>query len=58
MSDLTFILNVIQSNTTVPVILTNGKEISGSRNLDTLFEKDTSYVRKQLDVMKKELRAN
>jgi two-component system, sporulation sensor kinase D len=53
MSDLTFILNVIQSNTTVPVILTNGKEISGSRNLDTLFEKDTSYVRKQLDLMKK-----
>lgn len=53
MNDLTFILNVIQSNTTVPVILTNGKEISGSRNLDTLYEKDTSYVRKQLDLMKK-----
>lgn len=54
MSDLTFILKVIQSNTTVPVILTNEKEkIAGFRNLDTLREKDTSYVRQQFQDMKK-----
>lgn len=53
MSDLTFILNVIQSNTTVPVILTNGNKISGTRNLDSLKENDTSYVRQQLELMQK-----
>jgi len=53
MNDLTFILNVIQSNTTVPVILTNGNKISGTRNLDTLKESDTSYVWQQLQLMKK-----
>ena len=50
--DLTFILNVLQNNTTVPVILTNDNKISGSRNLDSLREKDTTYLRQQLNLMK------
>lgn len=55
--DVEFVLKVLQENTTVPVILTNEKdEISSStasRNLDTLREKDTTYLREQLRLMKK-----
>lgn len=53
MNDLTFILNVIQSNTTVPVILVNNDgKVTGKRNLDSIKETDTSYVRQQLLEMK------
>ncbi len=48
-----FALKVIQDNTTVPVILTNEKgEITGQRNLDTLREADTTYLREELNIMK------
>lgn len=51
-----FVLKVLQDNTTVPVILTNEKdEISSAtatRNLDSLREKDTTYLRQQLNLMK------
>lgn len=56
LKDPTFVLKVLQDNTTVPVILTNEKdEISAataSRNLDSLKEKDTTYLRQQLNIMK------
>lgn len=54
--DVEFVLKVLQENTTVPVILTNEKDeitpFTASRNLDTVFDKDTSYLRRQLQVMK------
>lgn len=51
--DITFVLKVLQGNTTVPVILTdeNGK-IYAKRNLDSLLENDTAYINKELAVMK------
>jgi signal transduction histidine kinase len=52
-ADFTFVLSVLQNNTTVPVILTNNDRITGKRNLDPLRENDTSYVREQLNLMKK-----
>ncbi|MFL5752926.1 MAG: sensor histidine kinase [Bacteroidia bacterium] len=52
-ADFTFVLSVLQNNTTVPVILTNNDKITGKRNLDPLRENDTSYVREQLNLMKK-----
>lgn len=56
LKDPSFVLKVLQDNTTVPVILTNEKdEISAAtatRNLDSLREKDTSYIRAQLNIMK------
>ncbi len=51
--DLGFALDVITSNTTVPVILTNDKEeIKGSRNLDSIKAKDPMYLQAQLAIMK------
>ena len=48
-----FALKVIQDNTTVPVILTDESgEITGKRNLDSLQENDTTYLRRQLNIMK------
>jgi signal transduction histidine kinase len=48
-----FALKVIQDNTTVPVILTDESgEITGNRNLDSLREKDTVYLKEQLNIMK------
>ena len=48
-----FALKVIQDNTTVPVILTDETGvITGNRNLDSLREKDTTYLREQLNIMK------
>ena len=53
--DLSFIFEVIRNNQTVPVILTNEKgQILSQRNLDSLRQKDTAYVRSELDVMKKQ----
>ena len=37
---LNFLLKIVQNNTTVPVILTDGKKITTTRNLDSLKEKD------------------
>jgi signal transduction histidine kinase len=52
-SDLSFSLRVLQDNNTVPVIIvTNEGKIGGKRNLDSLHEKDTTYLREQLDEMK------
>ncbi len=52
-TDYTFIIKVLQDNTTVPVILTdeNGK-INAKRNLDSLQENDTTYLKKELAIMK------
>ena len=51
--DLGFALDVITSNTTVPVILTNDlDEIKGSRNLDSLRSQDSLYLREQLEIMR------
>jgi len=51
-----FVLKVLEDNTTVPVILTNEKDEitskTASRNLDSLREKDTTYLREQLNIMK------
>jgi len=53
--DLGFIFKLIQDNQTVPVILTDDKnKIISSRNLDTLKQKDTSYVRSVLIKMKEQ----
>ncbi|MCD6068459.1 MAG: hypothetical protein K0S33_3285 [Bacteroidetes bacterium] len=53
MNDLTFILNVIQSNTTVPVILVNNQDkIAGRRNLDSISERDSALVKERLLRMK------
>lgn len=51
--DISFVLKVLQDNTTVPVILTdeNGN-FSASRNLDSLRENDTAYINKELALMK------
>lgn len=52
-SDVSFVLKVLQENTSVPVILTNDKdEIQVSRNLDTVKEKDKKYLQEQLAIMK------
>lgn len=51
--DYSFVLKVLQDNTTVPVILTDDKDnIVTSRNLDSTREKDPAYVREQLALMK------
>jgi two-component system, sporulation sensor kinase D len=56
LKDPSFVLKVLQDNTTVPVILTNEKDeitaATATRNLDSLREKDTSYIRQQLNIMK------
>ncbi len=51
--DISFVLAVLQENTTVPVILTDDKDrILFSRNLDSLKEKDTVYLKEQFLIMK------
>jgi two-component system, sporulation sensor kinase D len=53
-ADLSFALRVLQDNNTVPVIITsNDDKIFGKRNLDSLREKDTTYLAEQLNEMKK-----
>jgi signal transduction histidine kinase len=51
-SDINFVLKVLQENTTVPVILINDNGEMTSRNLDSIRSRDTSYLRKELNVMK------
>ncbi len=51
--DVSFVLKVLQENTSVPVILTNERdEIQISRNLDSTKEKDKEYLQEQLQIMK------
>ena len=51
--DVSFVLKVLQENTSVPVILTNeNDEIQISRNLDSAREKDPVYLKEQLQIMK------
>lgn len=52
--DPSFILKVLQENTTVPVILTDDRDqIATSRNLDSTKDKDPAYLNEQLLIMKK-----
>jgi two-component system, sporulation sensor kinase D len=52
--DITFVLKVLQENTTVPVILTDENDnILSKRNLDSVQEKNPEYVNQQLALMKK-----
>lgn len=51
--DYSFVLKVLQDNTTVPVILTDDKDnIATSRNLDSARENDPAYLKEQLKIMK------
>jgi signal transduction histidine kinase len=52
-SDINFVLKVLQENTTVPVILVNDNGEMTSRNLDSIKSKDTSFLRQELNLMKK-----
>lgn len=53
MQDLSFVLKVLQENTTIPVILTDGKDqIISKRNLDTTRENDPIYLQQELKTMK------
>jgi len=50
-----FILEVIKTNEEVPVILTDMKgKITSWRNLDPVKAKDTSWLKQQLDTMRKQ----
>lgn len=50
--DIGFTLNVLQSNTTIPAILTDENNVIISRiNLDTLKENDSSYLAEELKIM-------
>ena len=53
-ADLSFMLQVIQNNKTIPVILVDKRdEIITFRNLDSLRALDTLYLKNQLAIMKK-----
>lgn len=52
-ADISFVLKVIQDNTTVPVILTDDEDhITANRNLDSTIEKDPEALKKELTAMK------
>ncbi len=52
--DISFVLKVLQENTSVPVILTDSDDqILSKRNLDSLKENDPVYLHEQLQIMKK-----
>ncbi len=52
--DISFVVEVITNNKTVPVILVDEEEkIITSRNLDTSKMRDEKYIKKQLSLMKK-----
>lgn len=51
--DVSFVLKVLQENTTVPVILTDDQDrILTKRNLDSVRENDPLYLQEQLQIMK------
>lgn len=52
-ADITFVLKVLQDNTTVPVILTDGKNrVTASRNLDSAIANNKEALEKELIEMK------
>jgi two-component system, sporulation sensor kinase D len=52
-SDISFVLKVLQDNTTVPVILTNDKqEITASRNFDSVVANDKVLLNAEFEKMK------
>jgi signal transduction histidine kinase len=52
-NDINFIYEIIQGNTTIPVILTNEKgEVIGSRNLDSTFSVQNKKIEKKIEAMK------
>ena len=52
-NDINFIYEIIQGNTTIPVILTNEKgEVIGSRNLDSTFSAQNKKIEKKIEAMK------
>ena len=53
LSDITFVLKVLQDNTTVPVILTDDKNnVTASRNLDSAIENNKEALKLELNIMK------
>jgi lipopolysaccharide export LptBFGC system permease protein LptF len=53
LSDISFVLKVLQDNTTVPVILTDDKNnVTASRNLDSTIANDKVALQKELATMK------
>ena len=54
-SDYSFVIDVLKNNTTVPVILVDDKGKMSSRNLpDSTRDRDTVYLKQQLEEMKKD----
>ena len=53
LSDISFVLKVLQDNTTVPVILTDDKDnVTASRNFDTVISNNKTALQKELVAMK------
>lgn len=53
-TDVSFVLKVLQDNTTVPVILTDeNQNVTASRNVDSTIANDKEALRKELELMKK-----
>ncbi len=50
--DITFYANIIESNTTIPVILADGNTILGHRNLDSLNLKRKGYLEEYFEELK------
>lgn len=54
-ADLNFLSNVIGNNTTIPVIMTDGKdELVSYRNLDSAKARDKEYIREQVVIMRQQ----
>ncbi len=51
-SDISFVLHVLQENTTIPVILVNDNGQIITRNLDSTKVKDTVFIRNEIKRMK------
>jgi anti-sigma regulatory factor (Ser/Thr protein kinase) len=53
--DVSFELEVVRSNNTIPMVLTDATgTINSSRNLDSLKSLDENYLREQIEIMKSE----
>lgn len=53
--DISFAVSVLTSNTTVPMILYDGKKVVSSRNLDSLrVSTDPNYLKNEMAIMLKE----
>lgn len=51
--DISFVLKVLQDNTTVPVILTDDEfNVTASRNLDSAIANNNELLKKELDLMR------